>query len=117
MGNTCTKPPAAPVVTTPTHWMSVVEGSEVTLHCTAQGTPAPIFTWVADLTTTPSPIQIEQGFFLVPGQMNIKATLDMQKRYWCIARSVSVNPPLGKRSMIDLTYVDLVVTGMFERIA
>ncbi|KAL5466693.1 hypothetical protein EMCRGX_G030839 [Ephydatia muelleri] len=103
---------AAPVVTTPTHWMSVVEGSDVTLECTATGAPPPIFRWVVDLTTTPAPTPNDYGSVIVRGKYNIQAaTIQNQKRYWCIANSISVNPPQGKRSLIDMTYVDLIVTA------
>lgn len=107
--------PAAPVVTTPTHWMSVVEGSDVTLECTATGAPPPTFRWVVDLTTTPAPTPNDYGSVIVRGKYNIQAaTIQNQKRYWCIANSISVNPPQGKRSLIDMTYVDLIVTGMLS---
>ena len=95
--------------------MSVVEGSDVTLECTAAGAPPPRFSWVIDLTTTPAPILNDDKSIIVRDKYEIKAaTFQNQKRYWCIAKSISVNPPHGKRSMIDMTYVDLIVTGMFS---
>ena len=30
-------------------------------------------------------------------------------RYWCIGTNVLVNPPLGKRVVSDMTYIDLIV--------
>ena len=96
----------------------MVEGSDVTLECTAVGAPAPMFTWVIDLTTTPASKQNDEPSIIVYGQYPIKAaTSKDQKRYWCIAKSISVNPPLGKRPMIDMTYVDLIVTGGLGMVA
>ena len=107
--------PAAPVVTTPTQWMSVVEGSDVTLKCTVSGVPRPMFRWVKDLTTTPVPMALaDNGYDIGWGaRYTIKAaTIQDQKRYWCIATSINVNPPHGKHSITDMTYVDLIVTSM-----
>ena len=109
---------AAPVVTTRTQWISVVEGSDVTLECTAIGAPLSMFKWVFDLITTPAPPQNDEGSAVLTGQYPIRAaTSKDQKRYWCIAQSISVNPPLGKRRMIDMTYVDLIVTGGLRMVA
>ena len=36
-----------------------------------------------------------------------------QHRFWCVGKCVLVNPPLGKRLITDMTYMDLIVNREF----
>lgn len=89
--------------------MSVVEGDHVTLTCRGTGSPTPLWNWTIDLIYR---IEwgSEQNLYPIPGLYEIHRVQRLdQHRYWCIGYSFLVNPPLGKRAVADMTYIDLIV--------
>ena len=105
---------APPMVTAPTQMMTVTEGDFVTLTCYASGEPPPLWSWAVDLTYTIPHSSNDQYTGYVQGIYNIpNVKLEHQHRYWCVGTSVLVNPPLGKRSVVDMTYIDLIVKREF----
>ena len=96
-----------PVVTTPTHSLVVTEGDRVEFSCIADGVPFPIWSWAVDLIHIPITMG-EQGGAI--GLYTIKSAKETdQLRYWCVGTGFLVNPPIGKRKITDMTYIDLFV--------